>query len=341
MALICPNCLTVYPDDEPQTHLIIGYACGKCRYPLQTTADPEKFIKRARYPGAGRGDTVGLCNTERLMLSSLKREALLFDKLGVSGLLKIISTSSLFPDRQRVAELEWLYDNQLIMDVHIGSETMDDDPVLKRLEEDLARASDNYDYSSLEPKYTESAKRLENAQLRLIAAQQNSLGKVQAISLFSTTSDYEKSFPEGKQQVLEIVLAAMPEPDESTPWAQILEYRSDPDSKAKLLGLKVWINEIARSQLNPREVNEKLQWCLQEYENHMRFHRMKVNHATFETVVTVGAEIIEDVVKLKISKLAELMFSAERRKRDLLAAELTAPEREIAYIVKARETFHT
>jgi hypothetical protein len=244
-----------------------------------------------------KGNTVALCNTERLISSTLKREVLLFDKLGFSDLPSLLAVD-FFPDYKK-AELTQLYRGGHIVDVEFAyDESLEKDPLLKDLYAELSRSQDNHQIDPRQkPMYTAQAKRVEDAKLRVIAAEQNALGAMQAVTLFSTSADYERTFGHGKAQVLEIVLKTMPEPDASVPWEQIDEFKSDPDSKAKSLGLKVWVNDVARAKLPPTEIAEKLEWCLQEYEQHMRFHGMKINHGTLKTVVTVAAEIVEDVAK--------------------------------------------
>jgi hypothetical protein len=64
---------------------------------------------------------------------------------------------------------------------------------------------------------------------------------------------------------------------------------------------------------------------------------MKIRKGTFETIVTVAAEVVEDLVKIKWGKLASLLFVLKNRKIALLEAERSAPGREIAYVVQARK----
>lgn len=142
-----------------------------------------------------------------------------------------------------------------------------------------------------------------------------------------------------KQDVVRLVLNKLPVPDESVSWEQIIEYRSDPDSQSKFLALRHWMSEVARAELTPAEVEEKLEYLIDQYQQHMRLHRMKTNVGTLETVVTTGAEFLGDLVSFKWGKAAEALFSLRRRRVALLEGELTAPGNEVAYIVKARETF--
>ena len=107
----------------------------------------------------------------------------------------------------------------------------------------------------------------------------------------------------------------------------------------KFLALRHWMSEVARAELTPAEVEEKLEYLIDQYQRHMKLHRMKTNVGTLETVVTASAEFLGDLVSFKWGKAAEALFSLKRRRVALLEGELTAPGNEVAYIVKARETF--
>jgi hypothetical protein len=114
-----------------------------------------------------------------------------------------------------------------------------------------------------------------------------------------------------KSEVVKIALNALPVPDESTSWEQILEYRSDPDSRGKFLALRHWMSEVARAELTPAEVEEKFEYLIDQYQQHMRLHRMKTNVGTLETIVTTGAEFLGDLVSFKWGKAAEALFSLQ------------------------------
>ncbi|MDQ1557315.1 MAG: hypothetical protein QOD32_375 [Pyrinomonadaceae bacterium] len=142
-----------------------------------------------------------------------------------------------------------------------------------------------------------------------------------------------------KTDVVQIVINALPLIDWSTPWEQIIEYRSDPESKGKFLALKNWINDIARAKLPAAEVEDKLEWLIHDYQQHLNLHKLKTKTGAFETVITSGAELVEDLVKIKWGKVAKMLFSLNHRKVALMEAELKSPGREIAYILGAREKF--
>ena len=66
---------------------------------------------------------------------------------------------------------------------------------------------------------------------------------------------------------------------------------------------------------------------------------MTRNTGFVETLVTTTAEIAESLVKFQWSTLAKKLFDVKHRQIDLMKAEMTLPGREVAYVVKLRETF--
>lgn len=176
-------------------------------------------------------------------------------------------------------------------------------------------------------------------QVRRLSVQLRVLDGVEA---FPVLSDIVPQLPfqrPEKGQTVSLTFNVLPIPDDSVAWEQIIEYRSDPDSKSKFLALRHWMSEVTRAGLTPAEVEEKLEYLINQYRQHMRLHRMKTNVSTLETIITAGAEFLGDMLSFKWGKAAEALFSLRRREVALLEGELTAPGNAIAYIIKARETF--
>ncbi len=142
---------------------------------------------------------------------------------------------------------------------------------------------------------------------------------------------------ERKSSVVQIVLREVPMPKASVSWEKILEFRSDPDSISKLLTLRDWVTEVSHSNLTSEEIRDKTEYLMDQYRLHIKLHKLKTTAGLLETIVKGSTDILEDIAKFKISKLMEGLFSARRREIELLEAELKAPGREIAYIVKAKE----
>lgn len=174
---------------------------------------------------------------------------------------------------------------------------------------------------------------------RLGAIQLRELEKLDAYPILRLGFNPMEQSPASKTEVLQIVLNDLPIPDATTSWEQIIEYRSDPDSIAKFLDLRNWMSEVAKAELKPVEIEEKLEHLMSLYQRHMNIHRMKTNTGTVETIVITSAEMLGDLLSFKWGKAAQALFSLKRRQVALLEGELTSPGREVAYIVKAKETF--
>ena len=91
--------------------------------------------------------------------------------------------------------------------------------------------------------------------------------------------------------------------------------------------------------LPPTEISEELEWLEHQYEEHMRFHHMKIKKGVLQIVVTAAGEVSEDLIKLRFGKLSKALFSMSQKNIELMEAEMNVPGREIAYIVNARKRF--
>jgi hypothetical protein len=78
---------------------------------------------------------------------------------------------------------------------------------------------------------------------------------------------------------------------------------------------------------------------MSRYERALKLEKMKRDTGVVETVVTTTAEIAESLVKARWSNIAKKLFEVRHKQIDLMKAEMAAPGREVAYIVKARERF--
>jgi hypothetical protein len=155
-----------------------------------------------------------------------------------------------------------------------------------------------------------------------------------------TTNSLASNVPEAnKETVIEIVLNELPTLDNSVPWEHILEFRSDPDSFGKFLAIRNWMNEVSRNQLTPLEIEQKLEYLINQYRSHMELHKMKINAGKLETIIVSSAEFLEDLMKVKWGNIAKGLFSFRQKKIAMLEGELTSPGSEVAYIVKAQDTF--
>ena len=145
--------------------------------------------------------------------------------------------------------------------------------------------------------------------------------------------------PEKAEGVVRVIIDNIPVPHESTPFEQILDFVSDRDSRGQLAGVRRWIWDAVHSNLSVREIEDKLEHELYLFERHMDLHRMQRRTGTFETLVVTSAEILENLLRLKVGALAKGVLSIRSSDLALMQAELTAPGRELAYLYHARRTF--
>lgn len=172
---------------------------------------------------------------------------------------------------------------------------------------------------------------------RRISVQLRELDNIQAFPILLSDFYSVQKEQADKTDVVEIVLKALPVPDDSVSWEQLKDFRNDPDSVGDLLSLKTWMNKIVRDKFSPIEVEEELEEIISRYRKHLKLHRIKVNTVTMKTIVSAKADIIPNLIKLKWGKVAEALFVLKERRITLLEGELNTPGREIAYIVKAQE----
>lgn len=95
------------------------------------------------------------------------------------------------------------------------------------------------------------------------------------------------------------------------------------------------MNDVARAELPPAEVEVKLEHLINEYQRHMKVHRMKNNVGKLRTILFTAANVLDR----KFTDAAHTLFSAKQRSLEVLEEERTSPGKEVAFIVSAREKF--
>jgi hypothetical protein len=167
-----------------------------------------------------------------------------------------------------------------------------------------------------------------------LSEQQNTI----ALPIMSTSHNTEIGRGVSRTDVLNITVGSLPIPSSGTPLEQLLDFRSDPAVRADFLALHRWASTTALENKRPSEIREEVEYLVAQYQRHMQVHKLETGVGAVETIVTVTAEALEDLVKLKWGKAAKLLFSFRKRRIALLKAELNAPGRELAYLVKASKS---
>jgi hypothetical protein len=277
--------------------------------------------------------------------SILKREAIILDRIAVNDLgvlVKDDKDSPVLPE-QATRDVRWLYEQGILFNPNVPIKTPR--PDLSPQFQKYASFA-NEVYNKVEELHTQiSFDQIKYLyEMSMIAAQ----GETRAVCLYLREVEQVDAclafshvcHPEGQTRgVLDIVLTQLPMPDDTVSWEHILEFRSDPDSYSKFLALRNWMNEVARAKLTPIEIEQKLEYLIDQYWRHMQLHKMKANAGVLQTAIVSTAELIEDLVKIRWGKMAKNLFAFRERRIALLEGELTAPGSEVAYIVKANERF--
>lgn len=299
--------------------------------------------------------------------SNLKQQALLFDQIGIyklSSFYKNLQESEdlvkklvpTLPDRASaiIAELEWLQQMDVIFELTIQeelqSQTMeqiaqmggrkfeDAKNLLRKVIEiqtlDLRNISDETSKIKL-------IKEQQLTMLRLMSVVMETTKKATVVTTLPYT-EYSHELPNSsKSNVVQVVINSLPLPNNETPWEQIIDYRTDTETQKLLYSLRRWISKISKQNLSPLEIEEEIESLINDFQEHMKLHKMKANTETVEVLVKLLPETIENLIKLRFSKLPEPFFVFKKRQINLMEAELNAPGKEMAYIIKTRDTFQS
>jgi hypothetical protein len=298
--------------------------------------------------------------------SNLKQQALLFDQIGIYKLSNFYENlnESLhlfkklapnFPTDKAetiITEMEWLQQNGIVFELKLEEELSN--PHLK-----LFNASSSYkfdDAKNLLRKVieiqTNDLKNVRNEKLKieLIKEQQFTLLRLLSIIMETTKgvsavttfpyTEYTRELPNSsKSNIAQVVINNLPLPSNETPWEQIIDYRNDAETQKLLLSLRRWIGKISTENSSPLEIEEEIESLIHEFQEHMKFHNMKANTEALEVIVNSTADVLGNLLTLKFSKIIEPLFAIKKRQLSLLEAELSAPGKAMAYIIKSREAF--
>jgi hypothetical protein len=134
-----------------------------------------------------------------------------------------------------------------------------------------------------------------------------------------------------------VVLHKFPIINENMSLENIIEFKSDPNTKLKLGRLRNWITEVSHTNMSTREMEEKIEYLLLEYSNHMDLHKIEYHIGKFETLVTASLSFLENIARLNLSEASKVIFDLNRTELRLLKAENEAPGKEVAFINKLKE----
>ena len=135
-----------------------------------------------------------------------------------------------------------------------------------------------------------------------------------------------------KSIVLSVVVKKFPEIDDVISPEKLVELKNDDGAILKLNRLKNWTSDLKNEKLTEKEINQKIEYLLMEYKNQLDLHKIKYEMGIVETYITIGLEVLENIVKLNLSKAAKVFFDIQKKELKLLEAEAKISGKEVAYI---------
>lgn len=142
-----------------------------------------------------------------------------------------------------------------------------------------------------------------------------------------------------KSDVIRIISKKMPKIDPSISISALKEFKSDPDIRSKQLALINFVNELSKGSLMIPEMEDKIDYLINDYTNRLHLHRIKYRVSEVETIVTTTGYLLENLLKLKFGEIAKMFFSFGKERIQLMQSEMDLPGKEIAYIQRANEYF--
>jgi hypothetical protein len=302
----------------------------------------------------------GFLDIKRHHLNDLKRQLLLFDHLYIFGIPRAIDDRCGMP-ASTFADLEFLSQKGVVTD--LGMNVLDwAYPIDKEMPENQLLYKKSItaflDRCKLRNDQNDNTKELlENLCLRLISAlTEQSAGE----GFAAQYPAYSKAFfeaapicttplpvsiriggeqPSGamNQVGLEIGLGALPWPDDTCSYLDILDFKNELSDKQ--LGFRRFLRILVTKTQNEAEIRDEIEWMVKEYRKAMEIHHIKASQSFVDVFVISPLEIIENLVKFNWSKIAKGALQVQKRRVELMEAEMKAPGRECAYVFDAQKRF--
>ncbi|MFC1890744.1 hypothetical protein ACFL4G_13420 [Thermodesulfobacteriota bacterium] len=143
----------------------------------------------------------------------------------------------------------------------------------------------------------------------------------------------------GDKDVIRVVIERFPVPSELVDWPSIVAFKSDTEAAHRRLKLRKWIRDVAVRVSEMSEIEEELLDLLNDYRRFMELHIAQLQTKRLEVLVSSIPEVVENIVKFRLAKLAKMPFSLRQHRINLEIAELSAPGKEVSYIPYATRFF--
>lgn len=137
---------------------------------------------------------------------------------------------------------------------------------------------------------------------------------------------------EKSSSVLNIVLSKFPSLDKSIEWNQVKEIKTDNVLRNKYLKLNNFINELSHKEFSIKEIEEKIEYLIREYENQLLLHNKKLKYNKYELVLNSSIGILENLIKGNILNIGKNILDIKKEKVGLEIEKQFLNGNEIAFI---------
>lgn len=135
-----------------------------------------------------------------------------------------------------------------------------------------------------------------------------------------------------KQSIVNLIIKRFPYIDDSIEWHKIIEFKTDTDAKNKLNSLKNWLTDISKNNYSITEVEQKLDYFIDEYESLLKLHKLKIKYKKFDLILTATIGTIENLMKLNFTDIGKNLLTLKEDEINLKIDEKNLKGQEIAYI---------
>ena len=96
----------------------------------------------------------------------------------------------------------------------------------------------------------------------------------------------------------------------------------------KQWGFRRFLKGLSTKTMTAPEIRDEIEWTVNEYKKAMAVHRLKSKLSFVEVYLFTALEMIEDIVKLNLSKVGKGLFAVKKRQIEIMEGESKAPGRE-------------
>ncbi|WP_100612690.1 hypothetical protein [Confluentibacter lentus] len=154
------------------------------------------------------------------------------------------------------------------------------------------------------------------------------------IVFYSQNLSFNKDLISNKSQIINLTLNKFPSLKYQTEWSQIIEIKSDNDLRHKYLKLNNWINDVAIENYSTKEIQEKLEFMLLDYEKQLKYHSKQIAYNKLELILNSSLGIIENLLKLNLTEIGNNIINTKKEKLNLEINKQFLSGNEIAYITE-------